>query len=420
MDILIKNATILHQGSMYHLQKRDIYISDGRIQSISESIVKDNVKTISGSSLYCCIGLFDIGTQSGEPGFEHRETIQSLTKCARAGGYTALAVFPNNKPVTQTKADIRYISGHQDCNGVRIHPIGALSKDTKGVDIAEFVDMKAGGAVAFSDGLKPVQDTGLLNRALQYASHTDAPVIHHPDDHFLSAGGEMHEGFVSTSMGLKGVPDISELHMIQRDMLLLEYTGARLIEHALSARRSVEALRAAKKIQSGISATVAYMNLIFVDSNLADFDTNFKVLPVLRTENDRERLIEGILDGTIDAIISNHIPLDEEVKNLEFSYALPGANGIETCLPACLTYLSEKIDIALLIHKLTIAPRQLMGISIPALEEGAMADLCVFDAGEEYIPLPETSNSKSKNNPFHHIPLKGTIKATIIGKSVFL
>ncbi|HMU04271.1 MAG TPA: hypothetical protein PJ990_11630, partial [Saprospiraceae bacterium] len=173
MTFLIKNVTIVHEGSKHHLQKTDIFIHEGKIEKIGKNIKSADAEVIKGNDLYCCIGLCDIGTHSGEPGYEHRETIDSLTKAALAGGYTTLAIFPNNKPVTQSKADIKYLKDHPDRNGVEILPIGALSKDLKGVDIAEYMDMSSGGAIAFSDGMKSVQDTGLISRALQYANQVD-------------------------------------------------------------------------------------------------------------------------------------------------------------------------------------------------------------------------------------------------------
>ena len=415
MNILIKKATILHQSSEFHLSVRDILKYDGIISQIQGEISHEDAKIISGNKLYCFIGLCDIGTHTGEPGYEHRETINSLTMSALAGGFTALAVFPNNKPVTQTKADISFLANHSDRNGVSIYPIGALSKDSKGIDIAEYMDMRSGGAIASSDGIKSVQDTGLLGRALQYASTTDVVIIHHPNDNYLSAGGEMHEGEMSTSLGMRGIPDIAELHMVQRDILLNAYQDSQIIEHAISSGRSVEVIRQAKNEQNNIQATVAYMNLLFTDSDLYDFESNLKVNPVLRSESDKQHLIEGINDDTLSAIVSNHTPLDEEAKNLEFPYATPGATGLETCLSACFTYLTEKIAFPTLVHKLTITPRKLLKIEVPQTAVGVKADLCVFDAELNWIYTKYTKSSKSANNTFIGKELKGKVITTIIG-----
>lgn len=255
MDSIIKQATILHVGSEYHQQKVDIHISEGKIKSIAKAINLQDANIISGNDLYCTIGLCDIGTHCGEPGFEHRETIDSLSKSALAGGYSALAVFPNNKPVTQTRASIRFIKENQDRNGVQFYPIGALSKDLKGNDITEYLDMHAEGVAAFSDGLESVADTGLLGRALQYAASTGVPIIHHPNDHYLNESREMHEGEMSTSLGIKGEPEIAELNVVQRDILMQQYNDAVIIEHAISAGKSVAAIKNAKK-QTSSAATL--------------------------------------------------------------------------------------------------------------------------------------------------------------------
>jgi len=415
MDILIKRATIIHRNSEFHLKVKDVLISKGTIKNISDDIDTKNAKIITGEKLFCCIGLIDIGTHTGEPGYEHRETIKTLTSSALAGGYTALAVFPNNKPTIQTKADIRYLTEHPDRQGVSIYPIGVLSKDTSGDDIAEYMDMKSAGAIAFSDGMKSVQDTSLLDRALLYASQAGVSLIHHPDDHFLSAGGEMNEGFMSTTLGMKGIPDIAELHTIQRDILLTEYNDTGIIEHGISSARSVNVIHLAQKNNSKISATVPYLNLIFTDADLHDFDTNLKVIPVLRSPADRLKLVEGIKDGTICTIVSNHTPLDEESKNLEFPYAKPGAIGLETCLSACITYLSDLIDLPVLIHSLTVAPRELLNIHIPDIKVGTKADICIFDTESLWICDKEKIRSKSSNSPFLGKELKGKVLATICG-----
>lgn len=415
MDILIKNAIILHKSSEFHQKKVDIHVVKGRIKTIGEDLDVRSAHIISGNALYCTIGLCDIGTHCGEPGYEHRETIGSMTRSALAGGYTSLAIFPNNKPVTQTRAAIRYIKTHADANGVKLFPIGALSKDLSGTDIAEYLDMHAEGVIAFSDGIKAIHDTGLLSRALQYATSTQLPIIHHPDDHHLSDGGEMHEGEMSTSLGMKGVPDIAELNMVQRDILIQSYNGGTVIEHAVSAASSVAAMKNAQKQKQNVFATVAYMNLLHTDQDLFDFDSNLKVLPVLRSEVDRKALIKGLKDGTIDAIVSNHTPLDEEAKKLEYPYATPGAIGLETCLAATIEGLAKDMDLDDIIHKLTIGPRQLLNLEVPEIVDGAMADLCVFDTDQNWTYHIDTVKSMSCNSPYLGKMFKTKVLATIIG-----
>jgi dihydroorotase len=414
MNLLIKQATILHPTSPFHQQEVDIHIEDHKIKSIGQHLNVKGASVILGNKLYCTIGLCDIGTYTGEPGNEHRETINTLCKAAKSGGYTHLAVFPNNKPITQARAHLRYLKEHPDRQGVHISPIGALSKDLKGEDITEFMDMAAEGVTAFSDGLVPIANTGLLGRAMMYSATLGIPVIHRPDDAHLSNGGEMHEGDMSTSLGMKGIPEIAEINIVQRDVLLHAYNGGTLIEHALSAAESVAAIREARTKSDAIYATVPYMNLLHTDSHLFDFDSNLKVIPVIRSEEDRTVLIEGLKDDTIAAIITNHVPLDEEAKNLEFPYATPGAIGLETCLSATIDGLGGDLSLEKIIEKMTIGPRKMLGLPIPEIIEGADAELCVFDTNQIWSYQAENIVSKSKNSPYLGREFKTRVIATIV------
>ncbi|MFZ1751832.1 MAG: dihydroorotase, partial [Saprospiraceae bacterium] len=414
MTQLIKEAIIIHDGSKYHLTKKDILIENGKIVAIEDSIPSEGNEVIAGHRLYCSIGLFDIGTSTGDPGFEHRESMDTLTQSALAGGYTGLAVFPTNKPVTQSKSEIKYLKNHPDRNNVSIYPIGALSKDLKGEDIAEYWDMQHAGAVGFGDGLLSIQDTSLMSRALLYATQMDAVIIHHPTDKYLSYGGEMHEGEISTSLGLKGIPDIAESQMVQRDLSLMEYNRGKILEHAISAAKSVQLIKQAKETTGNIYASVAYLNLLLSDHDLSDFDSNLKVNPALRCPSDRTKLISGVKDGTIDIIISNHVPLDDEQKNVEFPYALSGASGLETCLAACLTELSDVLDTQVIIHKMTIVPRMMLNIPIPLIEVGQKADLCIFDINCPWIFEKIERKSKSANYPWQGKEFTTKVVRTII------
>lgn len=414
MDVLIKGATILSKQSDHHLKKRDILVSNGIIQSIAPNIHAESATIIEGNQVYCTIGLCDIGTHTGDPGFEHRETMQSLTSAALAGGFTALAVFPNTKPVAQTKASISYLKDHPLNNNVDIYPIGALSKDTNGVDIGEYIDMKHAGIVAVSDGMLSINDTGLMSRALQYTNTLHLPVIHQANDAHLSAGGEMHEGKMSTSLGLKGIPEIAELNVIQRDILLQQYNGGILIEHTISTSESVKAIQQAKKNGQNLYATVAYMNLIHTDDDLADFDSNLKVTPVLRAFDDKSALIQGIQGGVIDAIVSNHTPLDEEVKNLEFPYAASGAIGLETCLPATIEALQPFISVEEIVYKMAERPREILGIPIPVIKEGFKANLCVFDTESPWKYDAGQVKSLSQNSPYLGKTFKVKVLKTVV------
>jgi dihydroorotase len=415
MNYLIKNATVLHDTSPYHGKKVDILVRNGIIDKIGKKISNDcDAVLIEGKSLHVCIGLCDIGTHSGEPGHEYRETISSLTKAALRGGFTCLSIFPNNVPVTQTKSDILNLTNHTDRNGVSIHAIGALSADLKGANIAEYLDMSTAGAIAFSDGMQSIQNSGLLSRAMLYAKQIDGLIIHHPNDKSLDNGGEMHEGQSSTMLGMKGSPSIAEINFVNRDLLLWNYNSGRLLEHCISTEGACQLIKTAKKSKQGLAASVAYMNLVHTDEDLVEYDSNLKVEPVLRGKNDRKALVKSLNDGTIDIIVSNHTPLDEEVKNLEFTYAEAGATGLETCLPSLLHHLSGEVDIMTMIRALTTRPRQVLNVLIPDIKAGGKAELCVFDLdGVTEIKVNEQA-SLSKNNPYFDKKLKGKVLATIV------
>jgi len=419
MIILIKNATILLSGNPYHGKKMDILIEHGRISQVEAVINTAADKVIEGNKLYCTIGLADIGTHSGEPGFEHRETIKSLADAAHAGGYTALITFPNTKPYIQTKAEIKYLKDKGKEYSINIMPAGGLSKDGQGQEIAEYIDMYQAGAVAFTDGLKSCNNSGLLLRALQYVTHFGGTIIHHPKDEFLSHGGQMHEGIKSTELGLKGIPAEAEFTMLYRDLMLLEYSRSKMIVHAISSAKSVDLLKNYKKEGSSLTSTVAYLNLCVNDNILEGFDTLYKVTPSVRTENDRAALVRGISDGTIDAIISNHIPLEEDLKKVEFPYAAFGAGGLETAFCATIDTLKNEVILEKLTDCFTKGPRQILDLEIPDIKPGQPADLCVFD-----IDSPWTfnrTNSLSPNNPFlNRKSFECRIKATILGNEAFI
>lgn len=413
-SILIKRARIIDEDSSFHLSVKDIRINNGIVDKIKDEISDPCDTVIKGNQLHVCIGLCDIGTHMGEPGAEHRETMDSLTKAARAGGFTALAVFPDVNPVIDNKIAVRYLLEHQDTNGVTLFPIAALSKGLKGKDISEFYDLKSGGAVGFSDALHTVVDPLLLSRALLYSRDLNMPILQHPDNISLSEGGQMHEGIASTCLGLKGTPIISEVQTIQRDITTLEYHNASLIFHALSCGKSVELIKEARQRQVNVSSTVSYLNLIKTDEDLMEFDVNLKVKPVLRSREDRNMLIKGLKDGVIHAIISNHQPLDEESKKVEFPYALSGAAGLETMFSAVVDALSMELGLTILIRLMTKGARTLLNLPIPKIEIGAYANLCVFDTQNPWYFNMNNTHSRSINYPFNGHVFNTKVVATFL------
>ncbi len=294
MQVLLKNVRICAGSNP--TEPQDILIRDGIIHGIGKNLPQaEGAEQWSfGRSPYVSPGWFDVGVQTGDPGFEHRENLHSAARAAAAGGFTAVACFPNTQPAVDSKSSVVYIRNKTADSPVTFYPVGAVSVHAEGKDLAELYDMHAAGAIAFSDGRQPLQDAGLLMRALQYARAFDGLIIHQPFHKSIAAGGQLHEGVLSTMLGMKGIPALSEEVAIQRDLSLLEYAGGRLHLHLLSTRKGVELVRAAKAAGLPVTASVAVANLCFTDSLLETFDSNWKVLPPLRDETHRAALLEGL------------------------------------------------------------------------------------------------------------------------------
>jgi dihydroorotase len=392
---------------------RDILIADnGIIEKIAAHIAPPaapNLTVLDKPNTHVSIGWCDVGAQTGDPGLEHRETLESVAQAAMAGGYTTLLPFPNTEPVVHSKSEILYIKNKTQNYLVDFQPIGALSVGAEGKDLAEMLDMHSVGAVAFSDGRRGIQDAGLLLRGMQYAKTLDLLVMNRPNDKSTSPHGQMHEGIVSTSLGLSGIPSMAEEMMIQRDIHLVRYADARLHFNHLSTKRAVDLVRQAKEQNLKVTASVAALNLCFTDDILSGFDTNFKVMPPLREAVDMENLRIGIADGTIDFITSNHNPVDEEGKSLEFTYADFGAIGLETTFGLVNQYLHKTLPINQLVQLLAENPRQVLGLDIPTIAEGALANLTIFDPDLTYTFEKKMIRSKSKNSPLVGHILRGGI-----------
>ncbi len=421
MTILIKNVLIIAPNSLHHQKKMDILIKNGIIQAIEKKITIEKTVDLVSFDLAGSIvtpGWFDIGAVVGEPGFEHREDIESLCKGAAEGGYTGVAVQPNTQPIMDNKGAIAYLQNKSAGNVVSLYVIGALSKECKGQEISEMYDMRAAGAVAFSDGTRPLQDNSLMLRALEYVKGFDGLIINHPHDKSLASGGQMHEGNMSTSLGMRGIPSLSEEMLLQRDIALLEYSESRLHVANISTAGSVSMIRAAKSKGLKITCSVAAMNLVLTDEALFDFDTNLKVLPPLRPQSDVDALINGLKDGTIDCISSNHIAHDEEAKNLEYPYSSFGALGLETTVSLVHTELKAILPLSLLVEKLAIAPRKILNLAVPLIQKGEQANLTLFQPTESWEYEAKNIKSKSKNTPFVGKKFTGKVLG-VINNGVF-
>jgi dihydroorotase len=401
MQLLLKNARIFDGVSESIPQ--DILIKNGVIAAIGANMdVPAHTNIWESAHLCVSPGWVDVGAQVCDPGYEHREDLQTAIAASIAGGFTAIACLPNTSPALHAKSEVLYVKNKAAALGtpVEIHPIGAISQGCEGKDLAELMDMHSAGAVAFSDGHKAVQDAGLLLRALQYAQSFNGLIFNEPHHKSIAGGGQMHEGVMSTSLGLKGVPALAEELMVQRDLSLLEYSGGRLHVHLISTAKSVDMIRAAKKAGKQVTCSVATVNLCFTDEKLATFDSHWKIMPPLRSNDDTRALLAGLADGTVDFICSNHTPWDEEAKNLEFPYADFGMIGLETAFALCRTFLHQQLTINQIVEKMSLAPRRAIGLPIPAIAVGATADLTVFDPELTWKYDASNIRSKSKNSPF--------------------
>ena len=412
--LLIKNATIVDPTSKLNGKKRDILINKkGLIESIKSNIKAVKVEVFDAKNACVSLGWVDVGTQVGDPGFEHREDLESIVKSAASGGYTAIVPHPNTMPTIHSKSEINYLKKKTEQDIVDVFPIGAISRDCEGKDITEMYDMHASGAVAFSDGQKTIQNSGLMMRALQYVKAFDGLVMNHPQDAALAIDGQMHEGMISTSLGMKGMPSIAEELMVQRDLYLAEYTDSKLHLLNISTERSVNLLKDAKSKGIDVTASVPILNLIFDETAIAEFDPNYKVKPPLREKSDIRALKKGVKNGTIELITSNHTPLDEEAKNLEFPYADFGIIGLETTYSLCNTFLNDILEIEDMVTILAFNPRKLLNLPQPSIEEGVMANLTIFDPNLEWTFSQKDIQSKSKNTPFVDHEFKGKVLGVV-------
>lgn len=418
--LLIRKAVLTDPRHPDSGKTFDLLIRDGMIARMAptlDSIAEAQV--IEADHAFISPGWMDLGVQTGDPGYEHRENLLSVTNAAAAGGFTAIGCLPNTNPALHSKSQVHYLKEAPKNKVVDCYAIGAVSQDCEGKDITEMHDLYAAGAVAFSDGKKPVQHNGLMLRALQYVKAFEGVVMNQPLDNGLAGGGQMHEGVVSTSLGLRGISATAEELMVQRDLFLAEYSNSKLHLSNLSTARSVELVRQAKQRGLKVTASVAVFNLIFDDSALGDFDANFKVMPPLRSRRDMDALLEGLFDSTIDAISANHVPLDEESKKLEFPYAGFGAIGLQTAYAALNTHLGERLNANLWVEKIAINPRLILGLEAPVLQEGAVANFTIFDPRKSWTFTAGINRSKSKNTPFLGTALQGSVLATANREAFF-
>jgi dihydroorotase len=408
MNLLIKSATIVDPNSPFNQQVADILIKNGTITEIAQEINAD-VAVFDAKGKQLSPGFFDLNCNIGELGLETKENLQTGTAAAAAGGFTGIALMPNTQPPIHSKSEVEYLLNRAKGNLVDVYPLGSISHKREGKDLAEMYDMYLSGAKAFTDGNRPVQDAGLMERALLYTKGFEATVFSYPEDTAIAGKAKVNEGEMSTLLGMKGIPSLAEELMIARDLYLAEYTDSKIHFSTISTVRSVELIRDAKKKGLKVTCDVAAHHLVLTDEALAGFDSLYKVKPPLRTSADVKALIKGLKDGTIDAIVSQHTPHEIEFKDVEFEVAEFGIIGFQTTL--CLA-LKAGLDIDLIVQKLAINPRIILDVEVPVIAVGQKANLVVFDKDVEWEYTKENNRSKSYNSPYIGQTLKGQVLLT--------
>jgi len=410
MNILLKSAKIIcPENKELHLKKRDILIKKGIIEKIGAAVeAPSNIKVLDKKNLHVSLGWFDSSVSFGEPGFEERETIANGLFTAGKSGFTDIILNPNTNPVPDTSSDVVFLKERGLGKVTKIYPLGTLTKNADGVDLAELFDMKNAGAVAFFDFKKQISNPNLLKIALLYAQNFDGLVYSFPQDGNIKGNGVAHEGEVSTKLGLKGIPALSEELQIARDLFILEYTGGKLHIPTISSAGSVKLIAEAKKKRLDVTCSVAVHNLFFSDETLKDFDTHFKVSPPLRTKSDSKALIKGLKNGTIDFVTSDHIPMDIEHKRVEFDNAKSGSIGLESAFGALNTIFELEETVSFLTKG-----RSRYQVETPELKEGCKACLTLFNPDGEYTFETTDILSTSKNSMFLGSELKGKVYGII-------
>lgn len=426
MNILIKQARVVDPHSPFNGQSVDILIEKGIIKNIGKEISVKADKVIDISDLCISPGWVDIFANFADPGYEFKETLESGSLAAAAGGFTDVLIIPNTKPTVDNKSQVEYIVQKSQSAGqsgkplpINIHPIGAVTKNTEGKELAEMYDMNNSGAIAFGDGLNCIQSAGLLVKALQYVKAFNGLIIQLPDDKSINPHGQMHEGIMSTQIGLPGKPSMAEELIVERDINLTSYAESKLHFTGISSKKSLEYIKRGKENGINITCSVTPYHLFFCDEDLKGYDSNLKVNPPLRTAEDRKALRKAVSNGQVDCIATHHLPHEKDSKDTEFEYAKNGMTGLETAyavLKTCLPDVPEERWVTLL----SVNPRKITGIQKVSVNENEIASLTLFNPSHKWVYEEKYIRSKSKNSPFIGKKLTGKVFGIINKDQVFL
>ena len=418
MKIILQQVTIADPNSPHNGNKKDILIVDGFIDRIADNISEDSAQTFSANKVIVTPGWVDIFVHACDPGYEFRETLDTCAAAAAAGGFTTMFTLPDTNPVVDSKTQVEYIKQKSAGLKIHVHPLGCISKKREGKELAEMYDMQQSGAIAFTDGLQPVQNAGLFLKALQYVKTFNGVVIQLPHDKSINSNGLINEGITSTRLGLPGIPALAEELMIARDIELADYTNSALHFTGVTTATSIEHIKKAKQKGLNVTCSVTPYHLFFCDEDLHSYDTNLKVNPPLRKRSDMLALRQAVEDGFVDCITSHHLPQDWDDKTCEFEYAKPGMIGLQTAYAAVQTVLpslsAEKIAMLF-----SVNARKIFRLHETKIEEGKQAELTIFNTSNFNLKK-EDIKSKSQNSAFINVPLHGNVIGIVSKGSLIL
>ncbi len=416
MAYLLKKALILCPESAHHGSRMDMLIDKGVFVKIAKNINDSSAQVITSNDLQVSIGWTDLNVRFGEPGEEYKEDLKSGLEAAKRGGFTAICLSPATDPPIDNKSQVEFLSSRSNRSHTRLYPIGTVSKARSGEQLSEMYDMQQSGAIAFSDD-KPIDNSELCKLAMLYNKKLEAPLFLSPIDSSLSKNGQMNEGEVSTSLGLKGIPELAEVIRLKRDLEIAEYCDCSVHFLSLSSPEAIDYIHSSKLNHS---CSVPLANLVWSDEALLDFNTNFKLMPPLRDKNAQNKLKKLVMKQKIDCISSAHRPQDVESKKCEFEYAKFGLASLETFLNMLLMAFGKDYSDDNVIKAISTNPRKLVGIDAPVIETGNSVDISIFDPSMDSSISSQNKASKAVNYPFEQLEMKGKVIGSIVGNKVFL
>lgn len=420
MQVHIRKARVIDPRSAHHDKVTDLLVEDGIITRIATGIKADNATVIEATDLCVSAGWVDTLADYCEPGYEQKETIMSGLATAAAGGFTDVLLAPNTKPVLTDRATIQYVQQRAAGNVVRLHPLGAATRNAEGKELAEMLDMRANGAIAFTDGWQPIQNAGLMMKALEYVTAFKGVVMQIPVDTALSQGGLMNESAVSVSLGLAGIPHLAETLMVYRDIELARYTGSRLHISGITTASSVDMIRKAKAGGVQVTCSATPYHLALTEEVMRGYDSAYKVAPPLRSEADRKALVAALKDGTIDCIGTHHHPHEWDAKTKELEYASEGMAIQELAYNIMWESIRKTVSIEKVVDALTAKPRDIFGLQQQSIAKGVPASLTLFTTAGTHTQAAGKGRSKSINNPFTGQALAGQVMGIVSNNKVHL